>query len=82
MASHFINDVRADMRLRGYSFSTEKAYLLWIRRFIFFVDTQHPADEDVVAIKNYLTYLVVECHVAVNTQKVALNALVYLFESL
>jgi len=68
------------MRLRGYSLSTEKAYLLWIRRFIYFIDKQHPAEVELISIKKYLTYLVVECHVAVNTQKVALNALVYLFE--
>ncbi|MDA1372941.1 MAG: phage integrase N-terminal SAM-like domain-containing protein [Proteobacteria bacterium] len=35
---------------------------------------------DISAIKSYLTYLATKGHVSANTQKVALNALVYLFE--
>jgi len=31
-------------------------------------------------VTNYLTYLATECHVAVNTQKVVLNALVFLYK--
>jgi len=68
------------MRLRGYSLATEKAYLLWIRRFIHFCKLQHPQDVDVKKIEEYLTYLTTESNVSVNTQKVALNALVYLFQ--
>lgn len=41
---------------------------------------KHPANVDVSEITRYLTYLAVECHVTANTQKVALNALVYLFQ--
>ncbi|MCB1671634.1 MAG: integron integrase [Gammaproteobacteria bacterium] len=80
MASQLLKDIRADMRLRGYSLATEKTYLLWIRRFIYFTGTQHPAEVEVDWITRYLTYLASECHVAVNTQKVVLNSLVYLFE--
>jgi len=80
MASEFIELVRNDIRLRGYSFSTEKTYLLWIRRFIYFTNMQHPREVDIGKIGEYLTYLACERHVSVNTQKVALNALVYLFQ--
>jgi len=80
MASQLLNDIRADMRLRGYSLATEKTYVLWIKRFIYFTGKQHPAEVEVTWITRYLTYLAVECHVAVNTQKVVLNALVFLFE--
>lgn len=80
MPSQFLNDVRAAMRMRGYSLRTEKTYLLWIKRFIFFTGRLHPADVPVEEITRYLTYLAVELHVTVNTQKVALNALVFLFE--
>ena len=80
MASQLIQDLRADMRLRGYSLATEKTYLLWIRRFIHFTGKQHPAEVDVSWITRYLTYLAAERHVSVNTQKVVLNSLVYLFE--
>lgn len=78
--SAFIESVRGNMRLRGYSLATEKAYLLWIRRFIHFCKLEHPQDVELAKIEEYLTYLVTEWNVSVNTQKVALNALVYLFQ--
>lgn len=78
--SAFIESVRNSMRLRGYSLATEKTYLLWIRRFIHFCDLHHPQDVEISKIEEYLTHLAVQWHVSVNTQKVVLNALVYLFE--
>tara|TARA_R110001592_G_C13050809_1_gene740130 strand:- start:713 stop:961 length:249 start_codon:yes stop_codon:yes gene_type:complete len=81
MASPFIESVRADMRLRGYSIRTEKSYLGWIRQYIYFIDKRHPSDAGGKDVKEFLTYLAIKKHVAVNTQKVALNALVYLYGS-
>lgn len=80
MGSQFLESVRQDMRLRGYSISTEKTYLLWIRRFIYFTGNQHPKVVEMSQIANYLTYLAVERHVSINTQKTALNAIAFLFE--
>ena len=80
MSGEFIEKVRADIRLRGYSFATEKTYLLWIRRFIYFTGKQHPSTVEVTEIQSYLTHLATKGHVSANTQKVALNSLVYLFE--
>ncbi len=80
MASQFLRDLSASMRLRGYSLKTEKTYLLWIRRFIYFIGKKHPADVASSEVTRYLTYLAVECHVTANTQKIALCALVYLYE--
>ncbi len=80
MASQFIEDVRADIRMRGYSLSTEKTYLLWIRRFIHFTGNVHPLNVELSQIGAYLTYLAVERNVSVNTQKTALNAIAYMFE--
>jgi integron integrase len=68
------------MRLRGYSLKTEKSYLEWIRQFIRFVDKRHPKEVESVEITRFLTHLAVNRHVAVNTQKSALNALVYLYQ--
>jgi integron integrase len=80
MPSPFLESIRADMRLRGFSIKTEKSYLFWIARFIRFVDKRHPADVQPVEITRFLTYLAVHRHVAANTQKVALNALVFLYQ--
>lgn len=34
MSSPFLESIRRDIRLRGYSIRTEKSYLYWIRGFI------------------------------------------------
>ncbi len=82
MPSPFMESVRADMRLRGFSIKTEHSYLFWIRRYIHFLDKRHPAKVDATEITRFLTYLAVKRQVAVNTQKVALNALVYLYKKI
>ena len=34
--------VRAQIRLRHYSFRTEESYVQWVRRFVLFHDKRHP----------------------------------------
>jgi site-specific recombinase XerD len=80
MASQFLEDVRSNIRLRGYSLATEKTYLLWIRRFIHFTGNEHPATVPLSQVSAYLTYLAVQRRVSVNTQKTALNAIAFLFQ--
>jgi len=79
MPSPFIRSISQDMRLRGYALRTEKTYLHWIRRFIHFIEKQHPEQVGANEVKAFLTWLAAERKVAINTQKVALNALVYLY---
>ena len=69
------------MRVRHYSARTEKAYLSWIRRFETFVRPKKPpvlTDQDV---RSYLSYLAVEKKVASATQKLAFNALLFLYRN-
>ncbi|MBV0934928.1 phage integrase N-terminal SAM-like domain-containing protein, partial [Marinobacterium weihaiense] len=40
--SPFLNHIRRELRLRGYSLRTEKTYLHWIKRFIYFHRLTHP----------------------------------------
>lgn len=80
MSSPFLEAVRADMRLRGYSIKTEKSYLEWTRQYIRFVGKRHPREVEPAEITRFLTHLAVNRHVAINTQKSALNALVYLYQ--
>lgn len=79
MPSPFIEKVRRNIRLRGYSIRTEKAYIYWIKQFIYFMSKKHPADCGPDDVKAFLTYLAAERLVAANTQKVALNALVFMY---
>ena len=79
MSSPFLDSIRADIRLRGYSIRTEKTYLTWIKQFIYFINKRHPREAGAIEVKAFLTWLATERHVAINTQKVALNALVFLY---
>ncbi|MFT4672145.1 MAG: hypothetical protein ACI945_001487 [Pseudohongiellaceae bacterium] len=80
MASQFIENVHSNIRLRGYSLATQKTYLLSIRRSICFTGNEHPATVPLSQISAYLNYMAVEWQVSINTQKTALNAIVFLFE--
>lgn len=82
MKSPFIESIRAEIRLRGYSIRTEKTYLAWIKRFIFFIDKRHPKDVGAPEVKAFLSWLANERNVAINTQKVALNSLVFLYQKI
>ncbi len=78
-SSPFIENLRSEMRLRGYSIRTEKTYLFWIKRYILYNQKRHPQDMGQDEVKGYLTWLAVNRGVAVNTQKVVLNALVFMY---
>ena len=80
MSNEILETVRRNIRLRGYSMGTEKTYINWIRRFLFFTSNESPESIDPQRIGEYLSYLANERHVSVNTQKVVLNALVFYFE--
>ncbi|MEM7196674.1 MAG: integron integrase [Pseudomonadota bacterium] len=80
MSSPFLDSVRRDIRLRGYSMRTEKSYIYWIRGYIRFIGRRHPSDTGSAEVRDCLSWLANERHVTVNTQKVALNALVFLYE--
>ncbi len=42
--SPFIESIRTVMRTKRYSLKTEKTYLHWIRRYIFFNGKRHPQE--------------------------------------
>ncbi len=77
--SPFLNEIRQFMRLNGYSIRTENTYIYWIRFYIRFHRLRHPlelSDDDVVT---FLSFLANRRDVSVNTQKVALNAIAFLY---
>ena len=74
-----LDRVREAIRTRHYSRRTEKAYVHWIRRFIFFHDKRHPADMGAAEVTAFLTSLAVRDKVAASTQNQALSALLFLY---
>nr|WP_086938572.1 integron integrase [Thaumasiovibrio occultus] len=80
LKSPFLNRVREEMRMRGYSIRTEKTYLYWIKAFINFHHKRHPETMGTAEVTQFLTFLANQRNVAINTQKIALNALAYLYQ--
>ena len=74
-----LDRVRDALRLRHYSDSTEKAYLQWIRRFIFFHGVRHPKEMGKEHVAAFLSHLATVVHVAASTQNQALCALIFLY---
>ena len=67
------------MRQKGYALKTEKTYLHWINRFILFHKKRHPQTMGSEEVRLFLSNLANSRHVAINTQKIALNALAFLY---
>lgn len=74
-----MDQLRADMRARGYAFSTERTYLHWIKRYILYNRRRHPQEMGKADIEAFLNHLAVRATVSPSTQRTALNALMYLY---
>lgn len=75
-----LDEVRAAIRLRHYSFRTEKAYVDWIRRFILHHGKRHPRDMGGEEVRDFLSHLATARHVSAATQAQALAALLFLYK--
>lgn len=75
-----LEQVRLAIRRLNYSFSTEKAYTSWVKRYILFHQKRHPAEMAEVEIESFLTHLAVNLNVAPSTQNQALAALQFLYQ--
>jgi integron integrase len=74
-----LDHVRDVLRVNHYSARTEEAYVGWIRRYILYHNKKHPREMGALEVEFYLTHLAVGEKVSTNTQKQALNALVFLY---
>lgn len=77
--SKLLDQVRTAIRLRNYSYETEKSYVYWVKKYIFFHNVKHPSEMGADEIKAFLTYLAVDKNVAPSTQNQALCALLFLY---
>jgi integron integrase len=77
--ARFIDQLRHHIRSVGLSYRTEQTYVYWVKHFIYFHNKQHPKDLGARHIEAFLSHLAINRHCAVATQKVALNALIYLY---
>ena len=67
------------LRVRNYAARTEETYLMWIARFLRFYGSATITGINDQSVRQFLEYLAIEKKVSPNTQKLALNSLVFLF---
>jgi integron integrase len=75
-----LDQVRYAIQTRHYSYRTEKAYVHWIKRFIFFHDKRHPVEMGEAEIGRFLSSLATDHRVSASTQNQAFNALLFLYD--
>lgn len=76
-----LTQVRNKIRAKGYSYSTEKSYILWIKQYVKFHKLKHPETLNQRHVSSFLNYLVNQRHVAGSTQNQALSAILFLYRN-
>ena len=80
-APRLLDQVRTAARLHHLSLRTEQAYVAWVRRYVRYHGTRHPADLGAEDVRSFLSYLATERNVAASTQNQALAALLFLYRA-
>ena len=60
-----LEQLRDALRIKHYSYSPEKTYVYWVKRYILFHNKQHPAEMGALEIKAFLPHLAQEANVFV-----------------
>lgn len=75
-----LDRVVARLRVKHYSLRTEKIYVDWIKRFIWFHGKRHPNEMGALEVEAFLSHLAVERSVSSPTQNQAKSALLFLYK--
>jgi len=79
MKPRLLDQLRATIRAKHYSYRTEKTYVQWIRRFVLYHEKRHPAEMGEDEVREFLTHLAVKRRVAASSQNHALAAILFLY---
>jgi len=82
--SKVLRDMRQGLRIKHYSYRTERSYLEWAERLIDYTSKVkkkdvHATGLDSADVKDFLSYLALTKKVSSSTQNQAFNALLFLF---
>ena len=77
--SKLLDLVSEKIRLRHYSYRTEKTYKHWIKQYILYHNKAHPKNLGGKEFNAFLTYLAKEKNVSASTQNLARNAVLFLY---
>lgn len=75
-----LDQLRNEIRFRHYSIRTERSYVDWVKRFIYFHNKSHPGQMGEKEIKEFINWLASEQNVAASTQNQALCAILFLYK--
>lgn len=75
-----LEQVVARLRVKHYSLRTEKSYVDWIKRFIWFHGKRHPMDMGAPEVEAFLSHLATDRNVSASTQNQAKSALLFLYK--
>jgi site-specific recombinase XerD len=75
-----LDRMRHAIRVKHYSLRTEKSYVHWVRRYIFYHNKRHPQEMAEKEVESFLSHLAMNRRVSASTQNQALNALVFLYK--
>jgi integron integrase len=82
-----LEQMRDQIRVKQYSFRTEKTYLHWVREYFLYHNPElkqgkvakHPIEMGASEINQFITYLVTERKISASTQNQALSAVLFLY---
>lgn len=74
-----VDRFRFFMRSLNMSYRTEQAYVHWLLCYIRFHNRRHPDSMGAVELEAFLSHLAVNLNSAINTQRTALNALIFFY---
>ncbi len=78
--SKLLDQLRDIIRMKHYSFRTEKTYSQWVKRFILFHNKKHPKDMGGNEIRSFLNHLAVNKKSSASTQNQALCSIIFLYK--
>ena len=76
-----LNELQRVIRLQHLSYRTEKTYRSWVIRFLLFSHDRKGGPPTQDHLRYFLSHLAVEKKVSASTQRLAFNALLYLFRN-
>jgi len=76
-----LDEVRRQIRIRHYAYSTERTYIYWTKFFVRFHRLRHPREMGAVEVEAFLSYLATDRKVSASTQNQAKAALLFLYKA-
>ena len=72
--------LRAAIRKKHYSLSTERTYCSWVKQYIIWNGKRHPEDMGAAEVEAFLSWLAVDRNVSASTQNQSLAAILFLYK--